>query len=499
MFSGGAGRGSYGYQRSRGRGGRFLSSSRGGRGRGAASNKWVRPTGETHDLSAAKTNETSKQQEEGVSDGHDGDSSKQPAKVNSSAPVAPPKLTAILKGPKRYHKGPAKSHTWTRPRDETTNATTEMPEEERKMKAAASVAAKSESQVPDKNNEDSKQPSVSQPAAQPSSMFRRGKHKLVAPHLNNETLGTTMPRAEKIGAASVPVEKGEEEHALSTAPMKKQGRNKLVLAKNDGGPSEESKERPTAVNEASLRQTGFSGRDDETANNTHAVLARKGNNKLVMQGANNGDGSRGTWDKYNPSQLHSSRGRGRGKRIASGRGVKRIKLNASEEDTGEVVEGDGEAGFDAAELEPSQTAAEKYTEFAYRQSSTVSHRGRGRGRSTMRGGRGGASNARGRNMGLVRVEPDAATTRMCPTYLRGEPCTNPKCTKRHDVPKEAAIPICSFFQRNGQCKKGDACQFRHIKVNPHATVCPSFSLLGFCENKDCIMKHVRAPKKRPSA
>lgn len=226
--------------------------------------------------------------------------------------------------------------------------------------------------------------------------------------------------------------------------------------------------------------------NNEMASSTHAPLTRKGNNKLVNE-------AHVKRENQSMGHFQSSRGQGRGRggRIASGRGAKRIKLNPSEQGGTGLVEVDDEVGTDAeAEKAAHSAAAEKYTEFAYRQSSTMSQRGRGRGRGS-RGRRG-----RGQNMGLVRVEPDATTTRICPTYLRGEQCTNPKCRKRHDVPKEAAIPICSFFQRNGLCNKGEACQFRHIKVNPHATVCPSFSLLGFCENKDCVMKHVRASKKR---
>lgn len=112
---------------------------------------------------------------------------------------------------------------------------------------------------------------------------------------------------------------------------------------------------------------------------------------------------------------------------------------------------------------------EKFTDFAYQQTSK-----------------------KRRNMGLVRVA--SADAPICPTFLRGIPCTNAKCQKRHDVPVEAATPICSFFQRHGQCKKMGACPFRHIKVSSFAMICPSFSLLGYCEDTNCEMKHVRQPK-----
>jgi len=107
----------------------------------------------------------------------------------------------------------------------------------------------------------------------------------------------------------------------------------------------------------------------------------------------------------------------------------------------------------------------KLTDFAYRQS------------------RGSAS-------GLIRHAPNTSTTPVCPHFLRGVACTNPRCLKRHDVPKEYTVPICLFFQNKGMCLKQD-CPFRHVKVNPKATVCPSFAVLGFCEDKNCIMRHVR--------
>ena len=97
-------------------------------------------------------------------------------------------------------------------------------------------------------------------------------------------------------------------------------------------------------------------------------------------------------------------------------------------------------------------------------------------------------------MGLVRVRPDADTTPICPTFMRGISCSNASCTKRHDVPRSAATPICSFFQHQGQCYKGTFCPFRHVKVSSQAMACPSFSLLGFCEDKNCKMKHLRQEK-----
>jgi hypothetical protein len=99
-----------------------------------------------------------------------------------------------------------------------------------------------------------------------------------------------------------------------------------------------------------------------------------------------------------------------------------------------------------------------------------------------------------KNMGLVRIQPDKKTTPICPTFLRGLHCQNEFCRKRHDIPKEHAMPVCSFFQRHGQCLRGDVCVFRHVKVNPKALVCPSFAILGFCEDEKCTMQHINGPK-----
>lgn len=89
---------------------------------------------------------------------------------------------------------------------------------------------------------------------------------------------------------------------------------------------------------------------------------------------------------------------------------------------------------------------------------------------------------------LVRVQNE--NTPICQTFLRGLTCTDEHCLKRHDVPMEYARPICHYFQQQGMCFKED-CVFRHVKVNPRATTCPSFTLLGYCENPECTMKHIR--------
>ena len=90
--------------------------------------------------------------------------------------------------------------------------------------------------------------------------------------------------------------------------------------------------------------------------------------------------------------------------------------------------------------------------------------------------------------GLVRVDPKESDP-ICQKFLRGE-CYDEKCRKRHDIPKESATPICSFFQRGGMCLR-DNCPFLHIKVPSRAEICPQFSLKGFCSNPGCTLKHFR--------
>ena len=90
--------------------------------------------------------------------------------------------------------------------------------------------------------------------------------------------------------------------------------------------------------------------------------------------------------------------------------------------------------------------------------------------------------------GLVRVDPKESDP-ICQKFLRGE-CYDEKCRKRHDIPKESATPICSFFQRGGMCLR-DNCPFLHVKVPSRAEICPQFSLKGFCSNPGCTLKHFR--------
>lgn len=140
---------------------------------------------------------------------------------------------------------------------------------------------------------------------------------------------------------------------------------------------------------------------------------------------------------------------------------------------------------DSLTINSTTIPTKQLTDFAYRDT------GQGRGHSK----RGGHS--RKANMGLVRVQPEnPSATPICPTFRRGLPCNNPKCTLRHDVSSEASRPICVFFQRNGMCSKGDSCVFRHVKVRWDAEICPVFERLGYCEDPDCALRHVVVKKSK---
>ena len=46
------------------------------------------------------------------------------------------------------------------------------------------------------------------------------------------------------------------------------------------------------------------------------------------------------------------------------------------------------------------------------------------------------------------------------------------------------------------CSKGDECPFRHVKVRWDAEICPAFERVGYCEDEDCVLRHVKAKKPR---
>ena len=177
-------------------------------------------------------------------------------------------------------------------------------------------------------------------------------------------------------------------------------------------------------------------------------------------------------------------GRGHGRAMQScgggwgaGPGAKRIRINRSD---GVGAEG-GAAATAAGEIKGG-VAKVGLTDFAYRATSTS--------RSRRKGGRGGRDTV-GHNMGLIRVRTEEQKIVVCPMFARGLQCVDVRCLKRHDVPAECVTPHCSFFQRHGQCTRRKTCPFLHIKIDPRAEVCPSFTLLGYCEDKACPMRHMR--------
>ncbi|CAJ1949324.1 unnamed protein product [Cylindrotheca closterium] len=184
--------------------------------------------------------------------------------------------------------------------------------------------------------------------------------------------------------------------------------------------------------------------------------------------------------------------------------AKRIAIEVTNKASGEQEQPITQDGSTANEGSLSSEPTEKLTDFAYRQTSARVQRGNdskslkwsANGGSTVSSSIHQSGRPLRRNMGLVRVQPNTGKTPICKTFLRGINCTDKYCKKRHDIPKEFSVPVCSFFQRHGNCLKGESCPFRHIKVNPRAMVCPSFAVLGFCDDPDCNMKHERSKPKK---
>lgn len=289
-----------------------------------------------------------------------------------------------------------------------------------------------------------------------------------APAITVTTTTTSMPQIhlQKVGRhklvqtkqSKIPPDHEADLKERILQKLKRKGRNKLILADSKKVTVAATTMDPAAtihpsttsvmgMTNPTTHSSDMSSLPDAAAAPTVAVpqtMKRKGIHKLV---------TRSTKQPANPHV------RQRPNRQLVGSTPKRVKLNAKRSEHERL-----DTSSPATVVPP-----KRLTDFCY---TTASER-----------------------MTLVRVRPDVETTPICPTFMRGIPCTNPKCAKRHDVPLEAATPICSFFQHQGQCHKGTACPFRHVKVNPQATMCPSFSLLGFCQDADCTMKHVRPHRK----
>lgn len=203
--------------------------------------------------------------------------------------------------------------------------------------------------------------------------------------------------------------------------------------------------------------------------------------------------------------------------------VKRIQLGNATEPTNPTTEPNKETTNNAA-------LTARLTDFAYRCLPTKSMKTAASTRSTSKTmsynrvipGATASQNSTGSSRALVRVKPGEdpqqcpkktnlnskkfvrdqqqgpkpSSINICSAILSGCECSDIHCTKRHDIPKNNATPICTFFQRM-QCQKGDTCPFLHIKVNPHAEVCSRFQNDGYCSAGDaCPHKHIRIQKPR---
>jgi hypothetical protein len=340
----------------------------------------------------------------------------------------------VLKGPKVVM-----SHTWKRPEKAVGTADTgsyvpsQTEQTEQSEPSPTSNIITPPAEVP--------KIVPSQPASvsdkPPPNMFKKGSNKLVRTVVGDSSEAPSRAMESKVPATA--------------AQMKNVGGNKLVM-KNYKKPVEQHRSFPSGNMKPAFKPHVYKEeapvKDEVSLDFNSQAMKAKGRNKLVSESRL--EEEMRLKESLKRKRLESKRGRAKGP-------AKRVKLD----NTSSVDNDDGDGD------QQQQHRDEKLTDFAYQQTS---------------------NNRRRTNMGLVRVA-GAEDAPICPTFARGMPCTNPKCRKRHDVAREA--PICSFFQRNGQCLKRDTCPFRHIKVNPHAMICSSYSLLGYCEDDYCQMKHVR--------
>lgn len=305
---------------------------------------------------------------------------------------------------------------------------------------------------------------------------RRGKHKLVLKKENKNNIEDTSSVQQDIsssGGIGVPMVNSSNYHQddtekVTSASLEKRGKNKLVLKREDDIAGNSRKLEPIASSDEVQARTKASftwSRHLVSQTNQRNILDETPADRYI---ADNRKRMRQNTQHYN----------------TSAKGSRRICLNNTQ-----ANESSSDVPNDEAKLESessNNTSTDKstitgkhLTDFAYR------NIGRGRGRKCPRTA----------NMGLVRVKPeDPSATAICPTFRRGLPCNNPKCTLRHDVSSEASRPICVFFQRNGMCSKGDECIFRHVKVRWDAEVCPMFEKVGYCEDPDCVLRHVVSKK-----
>lgn len=307
--------------------------------------------------------------------------------------------------------------------------------------------------------------------------------------------------------------------------MERSGPRKLVLS---------SKTKAQPVASANISGDSVSENDKQSQRHT---LTREGKNKLVSLTSSTATKTTGQKDKastnFHSNDFKYNRFRGRQNNTSSIGGpikrgaklapppkilrpkAKRIRLSANRDDNSKDEDLDSNSQSSRSTspaavgtaMEIKSKPTEKLSDFAYKEVGRVrqqpimpshnlhwSKRSNNESENKTNSLPPANKHPKIKNMGLVRIQPNEKTTPICPTFLRGLHCQNEFCRKRHDIPKEHAMPVCSFFQRHGQCLRGDACVFRHVKVNPKALVCPSFAILGFCEDEKCTMQHIHGPK-----
>jgi hypothetical protein len=484
----GPGRGGRGRGRGRGRGGRYHhpyhAPGRGGRG-GRSPGSWSGPVIPIQKTKWIRPKEDDAAAAEKVDSQTRGESSSSPTQPESSSQLvanteSQPQLHAMRKRG-RNQLVAVDTHTRKEPSSSPTQA-----------------------EISSSTNPESQQQHA---------MRKRGRNQLVsvassqASSSKDESSGHRQRRKESAETNAVVQETGKLQaendlSAMRAKMMKKFGKNKLVqntseTRKEDRQAStdEVSGKSPTA-DVTSSKPSNLDGKANDS------TLRKVGSNKLILPGKKNTNNTQSAEPHYEyprPQQRHPKRphpGDTRRQPVTI-YGAKRIKVAVNKPSTSN---NDDSADIPAEEdrdeeHESEEEASEKLTDFAYRETRKVKQHGS----KNKKWANGAISQPTGgpRSMGLVRVKQDESKTPVCSTFLRGLVCADKYCSKRHDVPKEFAMPICSFFQRHGQCLKED-CNFRHVKVNPRATICPSFALLGFCEDPECLMKHIREASKRPA-
>jgi hypothetical protein len=377
---------------------------------------------------------------------------------------------------------PAASSKWVRPKDSDVIEVSK-PEPQTTIESKEDV-----DKDKDNNNDDLKPPTITKTKTTATAVMKKhGRNKLVL----NSTVEQT-----KLKIAPPPPVVNQTTHMTMT----RWGKHKLdlrdpnkilqsgVVGKGPSGGRNEVEEEKQGKTISHVENMQAKEKEGDIVHGVGINLRKVGSNKLVMPGKNSTSVERPT----RVDQRDMKRQRADHHRHRSDPSAKRIKVAIKESDSHDDSADVTDLQGGSRETTTTTTTTEKLTDFAYRETRKVAQHGGSKKWSSS----GGASHHQGnvdgpRSMGLVRVPQDQSKTPICASFLRGVQCTDKYCSKRHDVPPEFAIPICSFFQRQGQCLKGEDCKFRHIKVNQRALVCPNFALLGFCDDKDCVMKHVR--------